>query len=405
MGYNKSLSSRNGRGLSAGTTRKENMQFDFAKHNKEVVTVWDAYRKGKPIRVPIQFTMNPRMIICDPKLNKWRYSWKDYFENADARWNVDLEFQKWVRFNVVQDAEMGLPEREWGGIEVVFQNCDEAAWFGCPIIYPKEDMPFVEPILKNDKGRLYSMSPPSPLSGGIMEMAIEQYEYLEEKRRNTDFEGKSVGKTSIFGGGTDGPLTIACNIRGANEIAIDFYEDPKYLRDLLSFITDVTIVRIKKVMGFLKIEYPAKSWMFADDSIELISKEMYKDFVLPCHKRLLAEFSKGDSGIHICGKVQRHLKILKYELDIKIFDVGFPIDMGKAREDLGEDVTLIGNIAPHLLKMGPEQAIKDEIKKTCESGVMKGGKFILREGSNCAPGTPISHYQAMYEAGKEYGRY
>jgi len=68
-------------------------------------------------------------------------------------------------------------------------------------------------------------------------------------------------------------------------------------------------------------------------------------------------------------------------------------------------VTLIGNIPPHLLKMGPVQKIKDEVKNLCQSGVMKGGKFILHDGNNCAPETSVLHFKAMYEAGREYGRY
>lgn len=381
-------------------------KIDFAKHNEEVAKDWDAYWKGSPFRVPATFAMNPRMILMNPELNKWGYTWENYFKNPDVRWTVELEFQKWVRFNILQDAEMGPPQKEWGGIGLGLQNCEESAWFGCKIEYPPHDMPFMKPIFKENKKKLYDMKIPEALSGGVMDMITEQYQYLEEKRKKSDFEGKPVGPTGFPLQGTDGPLTVACNLRGASEVAMDFYEDSKFLRDLLSFITDAAIVRIKKIKEFFKQEIQTQSWGFADDSIELISTEMYKDFILPFHKKLLAEFSKGGpNSIHLCGKVQRHLKFLSEELNIKTFDLGFPTDMGKVRQDVGEDVTLIGNIAPHLLKMGPENAIRDAVKKLCQSGVMKGGKFILHDGNNCAPCTPVSHFKAMYEAGKEFGKY
>lgn len=379
---------------------------DFAAHNEEVSKVWDAYHKGTPVRVPVQFSMNPRMILLNPELNTKKITWKQCFEDPDKRWEIELQFQKWARNNVMQDAEMGPPQKEWPGIGVGYSNCDEAAWFGCPIVYPEYDMPFVEPIFKDNKKNLYDMPNPAPFDSPVMKKSIEDHEYLEEKRKKIDFEGKPVGRGSIFGGGTDGPLTVACNLRGASEVAMDFYEDPKYIHDLLSFITDSTIARIKKVYDYMKIEYPGQSWGFADDSIELISTEMYKEFILPYHKKLLAAFSKGGpNGMHMCGKVQRHMKFLKDEINIKTFDLGFPTDMGKARAELGEDVLLVGNIAPHLLKLGPEQAIVDAVKALCGSGVMKGGKFILHDGNNCAPLTPVSHFKAMYEAGKQYGKY
>jgi len=267
------------------------------------------------------------------------------------------------------------------------QNCEESAWFGCKIEYPEGDMPFMQPIFQKDKKKLYEMTIPNPLSGNIMKMVMEQYEHLEEKRKKTDFEGKPVGATGLPLMGTDGPLTVACDLRGVSEVATDFYENPEFLRDLLSFIVDAEIVRIKKIKEFMKQEIKVQCWGFADDSIELISTEMYKDFVLPFHKKLLAEFSMGGpNSIHLCGKVQRHLKFLSEELNIKTFDLGFPTDMGKARQDVGEDVTLVGNIPSHLLKSGPEQAIRNEVNKLCESGVMKGGRFILQDGNNCAPG-------------------
>ncbi|MCM8832405.1 MAG: uroporphyrinogen decarboxylase family protein [Candidatus Omnitrophica bacterium] len=382
-----------------------NKKIDFELHNEQVEKLWNDFRNGNPDRVPITFSMNARMIILNPELNRWKYSWKDFFENPDVRWEVELNFQKWLRFNVLQDSPMGYPKKEWNGINISYQNCDEGMYFGCPIVYPENDMPFLLPILKEDKKRLYKINLPDVFENPFYKIALEHYYYLEEKREKSEFENIPVGKTTIFSG-TDGPLTVACNLRGANQLMIDFYEDPQYVYDLLSFITEETIRRIKKVYQFLGIVYPQQSWGFADDSIELISTEMYKKFVMPYHIKLLNEFSKGGpNSIHICGKVQRHLKTLKQELNIKTFDLGYPVDLGKARQELGEDVLLIGNISPILLKNGPCEKIREEVKKLCNSGVMKGKKFILHDGNNCAPQTPVLHFETMYEAGKEFGKY
>jgi len=382
-----------------------NKKFDFEKHNKDVQNLWNDFNKGTHSRVPITFSMNPRMILMNRELNIWKYTWKDYFNNPDVRWEIDLNFQKWVRFNVIQDAPMGYPEKEWNGISISYQNCEEAMYFGCPVIYPEKDMPFVIPVLKEDKKKLYKLKLPDVFENPVYKITLEHYYFLEEKRKKYDFEGLPVGKTYIWGAGTDGPLTVACNLRGTSEIVIDFYDDPQYIHDLLSFITDETIRRIRKVGEFLGIKYPLDGWFFADDSIELISTDMYKEFVLPYHAKLLKEFSKGGpNGIHLCGKVQRHLKILKEQLNIKTFDLGFPVDMGKAREELGEDVLLIGNIPPYLLKEGPQEKIREAVKNLCTSGVMKGGKFILHDGNNCAPETPALNFEIMYEAGKEFGK-
>ena len=158
-----------------------------------------------------------------------------------------------------------------------------------------------------------------------MTMAIEHFQYLEEKRKHEDFEGRPVGKTWLFGGGTDGPLTVACNLRGASEVAQDFYEDPQYVHDLFSFITDSIIARMKEVIAFNGNTYPSQGWFFADDSIELISTPMYKEFVLPYHKKLLQAFSLGGpNGIHLCGSRSAPPQIPERRVEHQEFRPGLP---------------------------------------------------------------------------------
>ena len=37
------------------------------------------------------------------------------------------------------------------------------------------------------------------------------------------------------------------------------------------------------------------------------------------------------------------------------------------------------------------------------SGILEGGLFVLREGNNLAPETPLENTEAMYEVGRELG--
>ncbi|MBC7321119.1 hypothetical protein H5T89_10810, partial [bacterium] len=148
------------------------------------------------------------------------------------------------------------------------------------------------------------------------------------------------------------------------------------------------------------------SWGFADDSIELISEETYKEFVLPYHKKLIDTFSKGGpNSIHLCGKASHHFETIRRELNVMDFDTGYPTDLGKMRKILGPEVTLRGNINPMVLLEGPTYRIEEEVVKLLQSGVMEGGKFLLCDGNNVAPCTPIEHLRTMYETGKRYGRY
>lgn len=380
------------------------MNIDFSSHNREVKEIWSAYNSGKPVRVPIYFNTNPRMIILDPKLNTDGFTFKDYFESPEVMAKVQLKYVKWVRFNVPQDREMGYPEDHWGGCWVDFQNSYEALYFGCRLFYWEASHACTEPVLKDNKEFLKDISP-EPKDNLFFKKALDYYKYFLSISKEL-FEGIPVGKPQIPLLGTDGPFTVAAQIRGTTQLCIDIYEDPDFVHRLLSFITDATIRRITYIMDRFGIEHPAQSWSFADDSIELISEEVYRDFVLPYHKKLVSTFSLGGpNAIHLCGKASHHFLTIKEKLNVMDFETGYPTNLGKMRKILGPKVTLRGNINPILLKDGPVEEIREEVMRVLQSGVMEGGRFLLCEGSNVAPATPIEHMKTMYEIGKRHGRY
>lgn len=119
---------------------------------------------------------------------------------------------------------------------------------------------------------------------------------------------------------------------------MDLYTDPDYARELLSFITEATILRIKAYRKTLGQEMKPQSFEFADDSIELLPTEMYKDFVMPFHRKLIEELSgEGPHSVHLCGMPGRHMTLLRDELNINSWDAGFPVDYSRVRAELGPD--------------------------------------------------------------------
>lgn len=236
-----------------------------------------------------------------------------------------------------------------------------------------------------------------------MQRAVEFHEFFDDKSRKETFMGRPVSRP--WGPtGSDGPFTVACNLRGATEICTDLIENPKYANDLLKWVTDGIISRMKAWREFTGVK-PAKTgewtWL-ADDSIALLSPAQYREFVLPHHQRLQKEF-RGESKlmVHLCGRAKHQFKGLVEELHANSFETGFPTDLGEARKALGPEIELVGNLNPNLLKRGPESAIRKAVKDLADSGVARGGKFILRDGNNCAPGTPPSHFAAAYDAARE----
>ena len=127
---------------------------------------------------------------------------------------------------------------------------------------------------------------------------------------------------------------------------------------------------------------------------------------MPYHQRYLsALFGEGHRSMHLCGNVQRHFPTLIRELKINQFDTGFPLNFKTLRDEVGEEVEILGGVpVPDLVNRTPEE-ITRITRNILESGITRGGKFVLKEANDLAPHIPWENLEAMYAAAKRYGVY
>ena len=263
--------------------------------------------------------------------------------------------------------------------------------------YYDGQVPDTAPILTDERKRmLFDRGIPDPFKDGVMAKNLSFYERMRVRLNDFTFMGLPVAGVNPTGLGTDGPFTAAANLRGATEICLDIYEDPDYVRELLGYITEATIVRIRAWRKMLGHDLKPMNWGIADDSIQLLSCEAYREFVFPCHKRLLSELAgPGPHGIHLCGDATRHFKTIRDELNVMTFDTGYPVDFAWLRRELGPDVQINGGPTVQFLARASPGEVRDEVKRILDTGVTEGGRFVLRE----------ANVGAMYFAAKESGRY
>lgn len=390
-------------------------KIDIQKHNAEVKKVWDAFSQRRPVRVPVTIGGSIRNLFENPAINPTGWTFKDFFTNPRAQIDCQLAYQKWVRHNVVCDLELGPPQDGWQ-LNIDFQNSYEAGWFGCPLHYFGNGVPDTIEILKEDKTKLSKLKDPDPLYGNLLGRAMEFYDYMQAECPRMEFEGLPVRPpVTIPGEGTDGPFDAAYKLRGAAETCLDMYEDPQYFHELMTYVTENIIRRMKAIRAWRWEKHPdapdkgkfkRANWGFADDAIAMLSTADYEKFIFPYHQRMAQEFSDGSPiSIHLCGDATRHFRFLRDNLNVYAFDTGFPVDFGKLRRELGPEVQINGGPTVMLLKDGAPEAIRREVQRICHSGIMAGGRFVLREGNNMAPGTPLENIAAMYAAGKAFGVY
>jgi len=367
--------------------------------------VWDAYRAQKPVRTPMMLVTNPRVYLLNPAWNTAGHTFEQAAEDPQIQVKVSLMHQLYLHRELHQWCDMPteLPDRWLVGIR--HYNVSEAASMGAKVYFEPDQVPDTRPILNDDnKESIFSVDITNPLELPYLK---ERYAFWQQMKRVCDgmsFEGRPVELATYVPVGTDWPLTVACNLRGTDFLE-DLLVDPDYAQRLLRFITRAAIFRrqaYEKLFG----SNACRVTGIADDSCQMLSVDMYRTLILPWHRMLYDDMTgNADRLMHMCGNVAHLLPTLRRELNITKFDTGFPIDHGKLRQDLGEDVEIQGGTEIALLLNGTPERNYVRTREILQSGVMAGGRFILREGNNLPPNCPPANLEAMYAACLEHGWY
>ena len=373
-------------------------------HNEEAQQVWQAFNAGSPVRPPVHLGTSMQYFIFNDALNPGeQVTFEAYTTDAKTMLDFQLRSQVWRGEHIAPfcDDPVGMPEAFH--IKVDLQNFDEAAYFGAPVAFIPHQVPDTRPIFVGDqKNAFLDQGLPDPLVGGWYENAHRLFDELTCLIDQTPTYLARPVQMDPFGIWTGGILTLAVALRGS-ALLEDLYEDPDYVHTFFDYLVEGTIQRIQAHLAFFDIPVPAPDMFFADDAIQMVSVAMLKEFLIPAYRKLKPALTTADQvKIHLCGDATRHFKVLQDSLGANEFETGFPVDFGWLRKELGPDVLIHGGPSVILLRDGTSDQVKSETKRILHSGICEGGRFVLREGNNLAPGTPFENLAAMYEAARRY---
>ena len=378
----------------------------FYDHNQEVKEVWDSFHAGRPIRMPMALSYNARIILLNPRYNRG-IDFQKYYSDPMVMLKVQLQMQDYAKTHLWFDHEMGIPEEGYD-VMVDFQNDVECCHLGANVQFSPPPPPFVVPFLAHgDKRRLLNQGPVEPFND-FTEKLFSYYDaFCEQRDKGFLYNGKPLKNIGMAGMGTDGPFTLACMLRGTENFCVDLFEDPDYAREMLEFLTDNAIRRIKAFRKRLGMPEKLPSFAFADDSILLLSEDTYKEYILPYHKKLVAELSTGEqpNWVHFCGDASRHFVTIQKEVHFGSIDTGFPIQHGKLVQQLAPGTAVWGGVHVDLLSKGTPEQVERETLRIMRDVMPHTNFFVMKEANNLAPQTPEENIRAMYETVRAYGKY
>jgi hypothetical protein len=375
-------------------------------HNAEAKSVWEAFNSGKPIRPPVFLGTSAQYFFFHDELNpNGAVSIEKYSTDAQTMLDYQLRWLAWRCEHIAPycDDPIGLPEEFL--VKIDLGTYDDPSYFGAPVVFYEGQVPDTKPILEGDrKNALFDAGLPDPLKGGWFNKAHQVYdEMVDILARQPAYLDRPV-RIDAFGHYTAGIFTIAVSLRGV-EIFTDIYDDPDYFQQLMSFITEGVVARIRAHRNLFGLPDMDPLLFFADDSIQLISTSILKEHILPHYHVMKKSLTDRERvKIHLCGDATRHFKTLRDELGVYEFDTGFPVNFGQLRQELGPDVTIWGGPNVMLLNKGTSEEVREETLRILNSGIWDGGKFVLREANNLPPYTPLGNLKTMYETAREWAK-
>ena len=357
-------------------------------------------RFEEPDRVPVVPGIAHRFLV--PMVG---VSFPEYYGDPETMLRTQILAQKWLMENVRTDA--WFITGAWVGAWTDFQNTFEAGSLGVEIAFPEDDIPWVGAgwvKTEDDLARLEAMD----FVNG--EINARQYEYRREMMRVAErypvrFQGGPVfhpGANPSLTNTSDGPFGVSGDLMGKTEIFIACRERPDFVRELLRIVTDKLIEYLD--FCWKEMDLKTRDFAWTDDLAAGLSAAMYRDLVLPEEKRLRFHFD-GRLCLHMCGKTDHLLEIFRDELAIDEFQgFGYEVDLDRIAEVMGGRVVLLGNVDPMLIHAGTPEQVREATRTAIERlAPLKG--YIVQDGNNVPPGSPLENINAMMEAAELYGRY
>ena len=273
-------------------------------------------------------------------------------------------------------------------VSVISDPAREAADCGATIRYFDDQPPAIveDEALLLDKTKLAALKTPDPLCGGRMTDRIRGAALFKEQ----------VGGEKLIEGWIEGPCAEAADLRGINNLMLDFYDDPTFVRDLFEFIVEMEL-RFARA----QVEAGVDIIGMGDAAASLVGPQIYEEFVWPYEKKLVDGLHAMGTRVrlHICGNTRRILAGMG-RLGCEIVDLDYPSPMAEARTAMGPDQVLLGNINPvAVLRNGSPEIVTREIA-ACHQAA--GARFVVGAGCEIPRDTPLENVRALCDYARHH---
>ena len=279
----------------------------------------------------------------------------------------------------------------YDGLQLSLGVATEAEALGSETYQPEDGLPIVISALLKEPANLNRARLPDVERDGRLSLFADAVSRVHA----------AVGQEACVIATLRGPLLVASQLRGVEQVLIDLLDRPRWAEDLLTFTTQVGVA-----FGRLLVEAGAHAIAIGEAtcSPDFISPALYRGLVHGHHCELIEGLHKvGCETIimHICGRAQ----VIVADVAVAgadIMDIDHQVDPLQALASAGPRMSVRGNIDPvGVLLYGTPEMVEARVRAVMRQ--MAGrGPFILGSGCDVPPDTPSANIDALVREGRRH---
>ena len=299
---------------------------------------------------------------------------------------LDFYFEPEAWLHAYRRARDDLPGAAFvPGAWVEFGMAAEPSGWGVPVQWHPDGPPSIRPRAGGLEA-LAETAVPDPERDGLMPVILRRYERMKPA---LEAEGMAPRMAAARG-----PLAVAAHLLGVTEILMATHLEPEKTLALVEKTTDLCIrwlraqlARMKDPVGILVL----------DDVAGMMGPEDAARFAWPHLARIFAAFPDMIRVYHNDTPNRSMLEGLA-RVGMDVFNFSHEIPLREAREKLGEEVVLMGNLPPlDLLVRGS----REEVGRAARAFLAEArdlGPVLISPGGGVSPGTPVENLRVLVEA-------
>jgi MtaA/CmuA family methyltransferase len=227
---------------------------------------------------------------------------------------------------------------------------------------------------------------------GLPDPDVYKCERTLDRIKGAEYFQKLLRGTVPVSGWVEGPLAEACDLAGVDNMLMWSMTEPDFTNRLL----DKCLATAK---SFAKAQAEAGCDLIGvgDAICSQIDTETYDLFVRDRHTELIEYIHECGIPVklHICGNISHLLGSFR-QVNADIIDIDWQVDIDRAREILGDDIVIGGNINPVAVQDCSAEEVFLQSRALVER--YRDQKYLLAAGCEISVLTPHENLMAMRKA-------